>query len=48
MKVFKESNRLPIKIWCDEVESNAMTQAIHLSQLSFAFRQIATWVMECR
>ena len=27
MKVFKEGNRLPIKIWCGEVESNAMTQA---------------------
>jgi hypothetical protein len=24
MKVFKESNRLPIKMWCDEIESNAI------------------------
>jgi len=41
MKVLKESNRLPIKIWCGEVESNAMQQAINLSQLPFAFKHIA-------
>lgn len=26
MKVFKESGRLPIKMWVDEIESNAMIQ----------------------
>lgn len=41
MKVFKDSGRLPIKMWCDEVESNAMDQAINLSQLPFAFKHIA-------
>lgn len=41
MKVFKENGRLPIKMWCDEIESNAMKQAINLSQLPFAFKHIA-------
>jgi tRNA-splicing ligase RtcB len=40
MKVLKEGSRLPIKMWLDEVESNAMRQAINLSQLPFAFRHI--------
>lgn len=41
MKVFKESGRLPIKMWGDEIEGNAMKQAVNLSQLPFAFRHIA-------
>lgn len=41
MNVLKKINRLPIKMWCEEIESNAMEQAINLSRLPFAFRHIA-------
>lgn len=41
MWVSKTSDRLPIKSWCDNIESQAMQQAINLAGLPFAFRHIA-------
>lgn len=33
--------RVPIKMWCDEVEEGAMRQAVNLSNLPWAFKHIA-------
>lgn len=41
MRVEAHKNMLPIKMWCDEVEPEAMAQAYNLASLSFAFRHIA-------
>ena len=42
MHVMYDSNTIiPIKIWADDVEDNAMGQAINLSNLPFAFHHIA-------
>ena len=40
MKVIKE-NGLPIKMWLDDIDENALEQAKHLAQLPFAFHHIA-------
>ncbi|OPZ28503.1 MAG: RNA-splicing ligase RtcB [Bacteroidetes bacterium ADurb.BinA174] len=40
MKVIT-GNRIPIKMWLDDMESSAMQQAIDLAFLSFAFKHIA-------
>ncbi len=42
MKVYKnDSTKLPIKSWCNTLEEGALTQAINLSNLPFAFKHIA-------
>lgn len=41
MKVFKQAEDLPIKMWLEDIESSAMTQAINMSRLPFAFHHIA-------
>ena len=40
MKVFN-LGRIPIKSWADEVEDEALEQAINLSNLPFAYSHIA-------
>jgi tRNA-splicing ligase RtcB len=39
--IFKEVGRAPIKMWLDDIESGAMTQAIHLTQLPFLHEHVA-------
>ena len=41
MKKVISSEKIPIKMWLDEVEPDAMKQAINLANLPFAFRHIA-------
>jgi tRNA-splicing ligase RtcB len=41
MKVEAHKNMLPIKMWCDDIESSAMQQAYNMAQLPFAFHHIA-------
>jgi len=41
MRVEAHQNMLPIKMWFDEVEPEAMQQAYNLAQLPFAFKHIA-------
>lgn len=42
MQVIKpDSNRLPIKSWCSDIESGALAQVTNLANLPFAFRHIA-------
>ena len=41
MKVFKEAGRALIKMWLDDIESGAMIQAIHLTQLPFLHKHVA-------
>ena len=41
MKKVISTEKLPIKMWLDEVEPDAMKQAINLANLPFAFRHIA-------
>lgn len=41
MKKVVLTEKLPIKMWLDEVEPDAMKQAINLANLPFAFRHIA-------
>lgn len=37
----RESQRIPVKIWSDEIEEGALEQALNLSKLPFAFKHIA-------
>lgn len=41
MKWVNTDQRIPIKSWCENVESSAMEQAINLSLLPFAYHHIA-------
>jgi tRNA-splicing ligase RtcB len=41
MKVVKKLGLLPIKLWLDDIEDGALTQAMHLAELPFAFSHIA-------
>lgn len=41
MKVLKEENMVPIKMWAEEVEEEAEKQLLNLSRLPFAFSHIA-------
>jgi len=41
MRVIKNENGLPIKLWADYVEDGAMEQIEHLSKLPFVFKHIA-------
>ena len=40
MKVIT-SERIPIKLWLDDIEEGAMTQALSLARLPFAFHHVA-------
>ncbi len=40
MKAVDTSHRLPIKLWLDDLDANAMEQAQHLADLPFAFSHI--------
>ena len=39
--IMNVENRIPIKSWCANIESNAMEQANDLAKLPFAFKHIA-------
>lgn len=41
MKVIREEGGIPIKMWLDEVEPEALNQALNLSKLPFAFHHVA-------
>lgn len=41
MKVFAGQNRLPIKLWSENIEDSAFKQAENLANLPFAFKHIA-------
>ena len=41
MEWVKTDTRVPIKSWCQNIEDEAMEQAINLANLPFAFRHIA-------
>jgi len=41
MKVIKEDKALPIKMWLDDIDENALAQAKNLARLPFAFKHIA-------
>ena len=41
MKLIISSEKLPIKIWTDEIEESALEQAKNLANLPFAFKHIA-------
>jgi tRNA-splicing ligase RtcB len=41
MKVIKEENSLPVKLWLEDIEDGAMEQVKNLAKLPFAFRHIA-------
>ncbi len=41
MKKMIESEKLPIKLWLDDIEEGALTQAKNLANLPFAFKHIA-------
>ena len=41
MKVIKENNGIPIKIWATDIEDGALEQAKNLAKLPFAFKHIA-------
>jgi len=43
MKIIYDSNRqkVPIKLWLEDIENGAMEQIINLSNLPFAFKHIA-------
>ncbi len=41
MKIEKKPGRLPIKMWLDDLDDNAMAQARNLAELPFAFKHIA-------
>jgi len=41
MKIIKEENGIPIKMWLDDIENGALKQAKNLSRLPFAFKHIA-------
>ena len=41
MKEVVSSERIPIKLWLEELDEDAMTQAKNLANLPFAFRHIA-------
>ncbi len=41
MKRVISSEKKPIKLWLDDLESGALEQAKHLANLPFAFRHIA-------
>ncbi|MBU4210403.1 RtcB family protein [Patescibacteria group bacterium] len=36
-----QTEKLPIKLWADDIEKGAFQQALHLAQLPFAFKHIA-------
>lgn len=40
MQVFKKQ-RIPIKLWADRIDENAMVQAEDLASLPFAYHHIA-------
>jgi len=40
-KVFSENCTIPIKMWLDDLEDNALSQAKNLANLPFAFKHIA-------
>lgn len=40
-KVYSEECRIPIKMWLDDIEGNAMSQAKNLANLPFAFKHVA-------
>ncbi len=41
MKQVISSERLPIKMWLDDIEEGALEQAKHLANLPFAFKHVA-------
>jgi tRNA-splicing ligase RtcB (3'-phosphate/5'-hydroxy nucleic acid ligase) len=41
MELIQSENKIPIKSWCDHIESGAITQARNLSTLPFIFKHIA-------
>ncbi len=41
MRVHNHKNMLPIKMWCDDIDPQAMQQLYNLAQLPFAFKWIA-------
>lgn len=42
MKVIKNDDmRIPVKMWLEDIEDNALEQAINLSKLPFSFMHIA-------
>lgn len=41
MKWIKDTKRLPIRSWCEQVEAGAMEQAVNLAELAVTFRHVA-------
>jgi len=41
MKKVINKNRIPIKMWLDDIEDGALEQASNLANLPFAFKHIA-------
>lgn len=39
--IYEEGQRIPVKLWLDDIEDGALKQAINLSKLPFAFKHIA-------
>ena len=39
--IVNTENRIPIKLWLDDLDSNAMAQTKHLAELPFAFSHVA-------
>jgi tRNA-splicing ligase RtcB (3'-phosphate/5'-hydroxy nucleic acid ligase) len=37
----KETMKVPVKCWADDVEQSAVDQILHLSNLPFAFHHVA-------
>lgn len=41
MRQVISSERIPIKMWLDDIEEGTLSQAINLANLPFAFRHVA-------
>jgi len=41
MKKVISTEKLPIKLWLDDIEDGAMAQVVNLANLPFAFKHIA-------
>ena len=41
MKKVIASERIPVKLWLDDIEDGALAQALNLAKLPFAFHHIA-------
>ncbi len=39
--IYNENQKVPIKMWLDDIEDNALDQALNLSKLPFVFKHVA-------